>query len=511
MRATAGLMTRITYLFLTACLFATQLGQAADLSITWPSTQATATPASTASTTSTAPTLHTDTPAQPSQPSATVSSDIPPGTPDTDTAAVDLSDLPVAQEVPVTDLWQRLRTGMSLPEMDNSLVRSNEQWFSGHPAYMSTTLSRARLYLFHIVDEVDKRHMPMEIALLPIIESAYNPQAQSPKDASGIWQFLPSTGKVFGLKQNNWYDGRRDVVNATQAALDYLQRLHSMFNDWELALAAYNCGEGCVSRAIAKNRARGLGTDFSSLDLPAETRNYVPRLLAVRNVIREPGRFGVALDDIPNTPSFEKVTLTYPIEAKTAAKLAQMDLDDFLALNPGFRRRVIYAESQNTLLLPLDKADLFNKNLAATESSHIRMHVFQAPKGAMVSRIADRFDVTIQWLKDHNPLEVKRGKLARAQTLMLPPQAVAPSKTVVAAKPVAAKPIILADARTAERHRPSHTQGKHAKARVHTVRKGDTLYSLAKHYNVKVADIVGLNHSLKTLHPGEKIHIPVEG
>ncbi|NCS66742.1 MAG: transglycosylase SLT domain-containing protein, partial [Betaproteobacteria bacterium] len=200
-----------------------------------------------------------------------------------------------------------------------------------------------------------------------------------------------------------WYDGRRDIVNATQAALDYLQRLHGMFNDWELALAAYNCGEGCVSRAIAKNRARGLGTNFSSLDLPPETRNYVPRLLAIRNVIREPERFGVALNDVPNAPAFDKVTLSYPIEAKTAANLAGMTLDDFLAFNPGFRRRVIYAESQNTLLLPPENANRFNASLAATESAKIRLHTIQAPKGALLSKIADRFDVTVQWLKDHNP------------------------------------------------------------------------------------------------------------
>jgi membrane-bound lytic murein transglycosylase D len=416
--------------------------------------------------------------------------------------------------VPVDDLWQRIRTGLSLPDMDSTLVHNNEKWFSSRPDYLSTALDRASLYLFHIVDEVDKRHMPMEIALLPMIESSYNPQAQSPMNASGIWQFLPSTGKVFGLKQNGWYDGRRDIVNATDAALDYLQRLHGMFNDWELALAAYNCGEGCVSRAIAKNKARGRSTDFVSLDLPTETRNYVPRLLAIRNIIRDPEHFNLALNDIPNIPSFQKVTLPYPIEAQTAAKLAQMNLDDFLALNPGFRRRVIYAESQNTLLLPPDKAELFNKNLEATASSNIRLHSFQAPKGAMLAKIADQFDVTINWLKEHNPLEVKRGKLARAQTLMLPPQS-SSGKTVVAAKSitvksVTAKPIIVAKAHVSGTHHALHVKVAKATARVHTVRAGDTFYSLAKHYRVTVADIVGLNHSLKTLHPGDKIHIPVD-
>ncbi len=442
-------------------------------------------------------------------PGATISNDAAP-TPSAIDAAGS-AELPVmaSQEASVDDLWQRLRAGMSLAEMDSPLVHNNEQWFASRPAYLSTTLDRARLYLFHIVEAVDKRHMPMEIALLPIVESAYNPQALSRSDAAGIWQFLPSTGKVFGLKQNGWYDGRRDIVNATQAALDYLQRLHGMFNDWELALAAYNCGEGCVGRAIAKNRARGLGTDFKSLELPAETRNYVPRLLAVRNVIREPQRFGIVLNDVPNTPAFEKVTLSYPIEAKTAANLAGMALDDFLALNPGFRRRVIYAESQNTLLLPRENADRFNASLAATESAKIRLHTIQAPKGALLSKLADRFDVTIQWLKDHNPLEVKRGKLAKAQTLMLPPPAAAvPNKTVIATKAIA-KAIVVADAKTPETHHARHSAAKQAK--LHTVRKGDTLYSLAKHYRVKLADIVELNGSLKKLYPGVKIHIPIDG
>ncbi|OIO78483.1 MAG: hypothetical protein AUJ86_05620 [Hydrogenophilaceae bacterium CG1_02_62_390] len=490
-------MTKTPSIYLAlCCLFAAQTICAADVSGTQP-----AAPQAGIAVTQPASIV--------APPSATLSSDAAPTPLVSDAEAS--ADLPLAiiQEANVTDLWQRLRTGMSLAEMDSPLVRNNEQWFANRPAYLSTTLDRARLYLFHIVEAVDKRHMPMEIALLPIIESAYNPQALSRSNAAGIWQFIPSTGKVFGLKQNSWYDGRRDIVNATQAALDYLQRLHGMFNDWELALAAYNCGEGCVSRAIAKNRARGLGTNFSSLDLPPETRNYVPRLLAIRNVIREPERFGVALNDVPNAPAFDKVTLSYPIEAKTAANLAGMTLDDFLAFNPGFRRRVIYAESQNTLLLPPENANRFNASLAATESAKIRLHTIQAPKGALLSKIADRFDVTVQWLKDHNPLEVKRNKLARAQTLILP----APRLASKAAP--AAKPIIVAVAETAAahtsvaRHTP-YLKAKQAKVRVHTIRKGDTLYSLAKHYRVKLAAIVELNGTLKKLHPGEKIHIPAD-
>lgn len=463
-------MTRIAFTLLSAYLLIVPQVQAADLTDDPSANQANSSPAS-------PPPPQTPTPLPQTAPP-------PEQTADT-----------VVQEEPVGDLWQRLRAGMDLPEMNNDLVARNEQWFANRPKYMSATLQRARLYLFHIVDEVDKRHMPMEIALLPMIESSYNPQAESPSDATGIWQFLPSTGAHFGLKQNGWYDGRRDIVNATRAALDYLQRLHDMFNDWELALAAYNCGEGCVSRAIAKNRAKGLGTDYISLDLPPQTRNYVPRLLAIRNVIREPERFGVDLNEIPNAPSFKKVTLSYPIEAKTAAKLAEMDLSDFLALNPGFRRKVIYAESQNTLLLPPDKVDTFNSNLAETESRNIRLHTYQAPKGALLTKIASRFDVTIQWLKDHNPLALKHGKLAQTQTLMLPPAtSTAALETKSAALVAATRP---------------HQQANRVK--IHTIRKGETLYSLARLYKVKVADILELNGPLKTLRPGRKIHIPIDG
>jgi membrane-bound lytic murein transglycosylase D len=465
-------MTRIPLILLSAYLLIVPQVQAADLTDDTAASPASSSPAS-----ATPP--QTNTPLAQTAPTPEQTADA------------------VVQEEPVADLWQRLRAGMDLPEMNNDLVANDEQWFASRPRYMSATLQRARLYLFHIVDEVDKRHMPMEIALLPMIESAYNPQAESPSDATGIWQFLPGTGKHFGLKQNGWYDGRRDIVNATRAALDYLQRLHDMFNDWELALAAYNCGEGCVSRAIAKNRARGLSTDYISLDLPPQTRNYVPRLLAIRNVIREPERFGVDLNEIPNAPAFRKVTLSYPIEAKTAAKLAEMSPDDFLALNPGFRRKVIYAESQSTLLLPPDKIDTFNRNLAATESSDIRLHTFQAPKGALLSRIASRFDVTIQWLKDHNPLTVKHGKLAQTQTLMLPPTT---GKVALEAKSTT---LIAANS--------PHEQAGHDKVRVHTVRKGETLYSLARLYKVKIADILELNGPLKILRPGRKIHIPIDG
>ena len=391
------------------------------------------------------------------------------------------------------DLWQRLRANMALAELDSPLLATQENWFASRPAYLDTSFKRAQPYLFHIVDEVEARGLPGELALLPVIESAYNPRAKSPANASGIWQFIPSTGKVFGLKQNGWYDGRQDVITATEAALDYLEKLHGMFGDWQLALAAYNCGEGCVSRAIARNRSKGLPTDYTSLDLPAETRNYVPRLMAVRNIVREPLRFGIALIDMPNQPFFQQVSLPYPIEAKTAARLAGMEMDELLSLNPGFRRHVIHADSQDNLLLPLDKVDAFRANFEAEESQRIRMRSYSASKGEVLSKIADRFNVTLQWLKDHNPLETKRGKITQAQTLMLPPSAAKVAQAERTTKAATTRP----------------ARGSRSSVRTHTIRRGDTLSSLAKRYKVTVADIRELNGRLKVLKPGAKIQIPL--
>ncbi|NTV95931.1 MAG: transglycosylase SLT domain-containing protein [Thiobacillus sp.] len=394
------------------------------------------------------------------------------------------------------DLWQRLRAGMALAELDSPLVDKQENWFLDRPAYLDAAFKRARLYLYHIVEAVEARHLPMEIALLPVVESAYNPRALSRSNASGIWQFIPSTGKVYGLKQNGWYDGRQDVVTATGAALDYLAKLHDMFGNWELALAAYNCGEGCVTRAIARNQARGLATDYLSLDLPTETRNYVPRLLAVSNLVREPERHGITLDTLPNRPYFQQVTLPYPIEATTAARLAGVDMDELLDLNPGFRRHVLHSESQQSLLLPIASLDTFRNNLDAEESRRIRLRSYSASKGELLTQIADRFDVTVKWLQDHNPLSLKRGKITQAQTLMLPPSATKVSQNAV--------PVTLSTPPSARKPVPRAT------VRTHTVRRGDTLFGLAKRYKVTVADIREYNGSLKVLRPGTKLHIPLD-
>ncbi|MEW5789490.1 MAG: transglycosylase SLT domain-containing protein [Pseudomonadota bacterium] len=380
------------------------------------------------------------------------------------------------------DLWERIRTGFKLPESDPRLTRVHEQYFAGNPGYLQRAVQRSRLYLFHIVEEVEKRGMPTEIALLPIIESAFNPQAQSPMKASGMWQFIPSTGRIYGLEQNAWYDGRRDVLQATDAALDYLQNLYAMFGDWELALAAYNCGEGCVARA----RNRGNGSDYASIKLPNETRNYVPKLVAVRNIIQDPQRFGFNLESVVNEAYFMQVTLSRPMEAHQAAKMAEMSLDEFLSLNPAFQRRVIYADSRNVLLLPVDRVETFQFNMHR-QGAEKQLQTYTAQRGESASSIASKFGVSLDWLKEYNPLNLIKGKVAKPTTLVVPA-----TRTAQAAPAAQAKPRAVA--------KPA--------ARVHTVRRGDTLSHLAKLYNVKVADLRRVNSKAEPLKPGTKLTIP---
>lgn len=383
------------------------------------------------------------------------------------------------------DLWGRIRAGFSLAESNPELTRQHEDWFSKHPGYLERGIERSRLYLYFIAEEVEKRGMPMEIALLPMIESAYNPLALSPMKASGIWQFIPSTGKVYGLKQNAWYDGRRDVLSATRAALDYLQNLHGMFGDWELALAAYNCGEGCVARALS--RQQGKSGNYADLRLPTETRHYVPKLVAVRNIVLDPERFGIALEDVANEPYFMQVTLSQPMEARQAARLADMKLEDFLSLNPGFQRRVIHTDTHDVLLLPTDKVVAFQFNLHRQGVDKLSLRPYQASRGESAGKIASKFGVTLAWLKEHNPIKLYKGKVAQAQTLLVP-------TTQVAAK---------AQAPVAKAKRPA--------MRTHTVRKGDTLDRVARLYDVKVADIRRWNENADPLRPGTTLEIPVSG
>ncbi len=320
------------------------------------------------------------------------------------------------------DVWQRVRNGFQMRALDSNLVADWETYYSSRPDYFARMIDNSAHFLYHIANEVEQRGMPLEIALLPMIESAYNPVAYSSAHASGIWQFIPSTGKTYGLKQNWWYDGRRDVIAATGAALDYLQTLYRMFNDWELALAAYNWGEGAVQRAVDRNQARGLPTDYLSLaaQMPAETRNYVPKLMAVKNIIANPARFGLALMDVPNEPYFEVITVKRHIDLTLAARFAGMSVDEFKFLNPAHNEPVINADSAESIVLPKHKVPQF---LAAMNQHadkplvSMKTHVVRA--GERPNTIAAQYGISIAELNTLNGIGGRR-QIVTGQTLMVP-------------------------------------------------------------------------------------------
>jgi membrane-bound lytic murein transglycosylase D len=247
----------------------------------------------------------------------------------------------VAATATTTDLWERIRRGYAMPNLESSLVRDREQWYTNRPDYIFRMTERSRKYMFHIVEELELRNMPTELALLPFVESAFNPQAVSSAKAAGMWQFMPATGKTFELKQNVFRDDRRDVLASTRAALDYLQKLYGMFGDWHLALAAYNWGEGSVGRAIQKNQKLGLATAYTDLTMPQETQYYVPKLQAIKNIVGQPEQFGTQLPEIGNHPYFKSVSIVRDIDVALAAKLAGIGLEDFRSLNPSVNKPVI--------------------------------------------------------------------------------------------------------------------------------------------------------------------------
>jgi membrane-bound lytic murein transglycosylase D len=306
-----------------------------------------------------------------------------------------------------------------MTSIDNELVRDWENWYANRPDYVARMIDRSSRFLYHIVEEVEKRGMPMEVALLPMIESAYNPVAYSRSHASGIWQFIPSTGKTYGLRQNWWYDGRRDVIAATGAALDYLEKLHGLFGDWNLALASYNWGEGAVGRAIERNRLRGLPTDYESLSMPAETRNYLPKLIAVKNIITNPARFGLQIADVPNEPYFETVRMKRHIDVTVAAKLAEMPLEEFKFLNPGHNKPVIRAGEGQRIVLPKLNAAAFMSNFELHDEPLVSWKAVTLRAGEKAEKVAASHGMTLAELKQVNGLAHQR-KIMIGQPLLVP-------------------------------------------------------------------------------------------
>jgi membrane-bound lytic murein transglycosylase D len=401
----------------------------------------------------------------------------------------DIDDVPL----PDPDLWQRIRLGFGLEALDSPLVAEHEAWYASRPEYIKRFVDRGSLYLHYIVEQVEKRKMPTEIALLPIVESAFNPKAYSRAKAAGIWQFIPSTGKNYGLAQDWWKDNRRDIVAATDAALNYLQRLHDTFGSWELALAAYNCGEGCVTRAIAYNQKRGLPVDYASLRLPPETRNYVPKLFAVKNIVLSPAAYGIELESVPDEPYFTAVKAPPKIDVKVAAKLAGLSEEEFTALNPAHTKPV--ASGTGTFILPVASAETFNTNLESYDKPLVSWTTYAAHRGESMDAIARKHHMTVGQLKAANDdLRLdKRGRLRAAANVMVPMSATKAGDVKMAH--------LTPERGTAVPETTSHT---------YVVRSGDTLYAIAQRHRTAVDTIARINHlsvAVK-LQPGQRLRLP---
>lgn len=389
---------------------------------------------------------------------------------------------------PAEDLWDRIRKGFALPELDDPLVAKWEAWYSSRPDYVARMVDRSRRYLYYVIVEVEERGMPAEIALLPMIESAYNPNALSTSRASGIWQFIPSTGKLYGMKQSFWFDSRRDVIAGTEGALAYLTKLHGDFDDWQLALAAYNWGEGNVAKAIAQNQKRGRPTDYASLKMPDETRNYLPKLQAVKNIIRDPAKYGLALEDIPDAPYFAVVKTTKEIDVKRAAELAEMPLEEFQVLNPHFNRPVIAGADEYTILLPIDTAELFAAKLDLTDQPLVTWQAYRMRNGDTLPQVAAKFGLPVEALRAVNGLGA-RAKVPAGHTLLVP----------------SAHP----GADTADGlERAVFTTVPQGRTFYYRVRRGETLGQIAGRYDVSVQDLKRWNGLTRaSLNAGQSLRI----
>jgi membrane-bound lytic murein transglycosylase D len=394
------------------------------------------------------------------------------------------------------DLWQRVRAGFKMPELDTRLADQRTRWYAEQVDYFSRMAQRSGRYLFYIVEEVERRGMPTELALLPFVESAFQPEAVSSAKAAGLWQFIPSTGKDYALEQTMWKDERRSVIDSTRAALDYLQKLYDMFGDWHLALAAYNWGEGSVSRAIEKNRRAGKGTAYTDLKMPAETQHYVPKLQAVKNIVAFPDKFGIELPPVPNSPYFVAVQKTRDIDVRTAARLADMTPEEFRALNPQFNRPVIVAAASPTLLLPADRIDAFNANLAAWEATGQPLASWTTyrmqPTDSLAS-ISRRAGITEQQLREANRIP-PRYRIVPGSTILIPRDE---SMEDITAESLDARFALVPEA--SNLHKVTYR-----------VRRGDTLSSVARRYNVDSKDIIVWNQLTgPTLFSGQRLELTV--
>ena len=396
---------------------------------------------------------------------------------------------------PPPDLFVRLRAGFKLDDADENAVDRELNWYANHPDYLERVWGRAGMYLHYIVGELNQRSMPLELALLPVVESAFEPYAYSRARASGLWQFIPGTGTRYGLKQNWWYDGRRDVVASTRAALDYLQSLHDQFDgDWLLAIAAYNCGAGNVQRAVSRNQRQGRPIDFWHLKLPTETRAYVPKLLAMRRLVADPATFGLEFSQIPDEPYFVQVATGGQIDMAVAAEIAGLPKDELYELNPAFHRFATDPTGPHMLLVPTEFADGLEQTLLSlTPEQRLRVTAYDVRRGDTLASIATRFATTPAVVRELNDMR-SNDKPVIGSTLRVPSASIAlPEK--------AARAAALVD-------RPGRMGSRRSsRAGVHVVRRGDTLYSIAHRMGTDVHTLARLNNMEvgDTIHAGQHL------
>ncbi|MBN3965973.1 transglycosylase SLT domain-containing protein [Pseudomonas gregormendelii] len=416
-----------------------------------------------------------------------------------------LSEKPVPQ-IP-QDVWERMRQGFQLQDSVglNPRIEQQRLWFANNPSYLENAGERGSLYIHYIVERLEERNMPLELALLPVIESSYNPMAYSRAHAVGLWQFIPSTGRYFNLRQNQFYDGRRDITASTTAAMDYLTRLHDMFNgDWLLALAAYNAGEGTVSRAIERNEKLGLPTDYWNLPLPAETQAYVPKLLALSQVVLAPEAYGVNLSPIANEPYFKVVEINQRMDLSKVAAVANIDEDELFQLNPAFKQRTTTLDGPQHLLVPTSKAQLLTTSLSTMRPEELiskrplkpvfesanspaiagAKRSYRVKRGDNLGTIAKANKVDVKDLQQWNKLTGKNLKVG--QTLVMQDNTKRSGgrvNTVVAAN-----------------SKKQRTKYK--------VKQGDSLYMVAKRFNVEMQHLKRWNPRLgQALKPGQMLTV----
>ncbi len=379
-----------------------------------------------------------------------------------------------------TNLWDRVRDGFSLHEENHSRVQTYLDWYVKHPRYLKRVGERGSIYLHHIVTRLEEENLPLELALLPIVESAFDPFAYSHGRAAGIWQFIPGTGRVYGLDQNWWYDGRRDIVASTEAAISYLKYLNKFFDgNWLHALAAYNSGEGTVKRSKRRNKNAGKPTDYWSLKLPKETAAYVPQLLALSKIVADPKKYNLSLFPIENKPVFETVEIGSQIDLSQAAELADISIDELYKLNPGYNRWATDPKGEHKLVIPIEKAARFSENLSQLpKDARIGWERYKIVSGDSLIKIANKFNTDVATLKSVN--NIKNNTIRAGDALMIP---------------VAKQPLNQYTHSQTERtiRKQSVSPSSKTQKNIYTVKAGDSFWSIAKKYNVKVRTLASWN------------------